>query len=132
MCVPAAARILKTVSVVSQQHERLDLQEVMLSKDTRRKLAVHVTGTKEKPVQSEAASDDTTPNASTQQPAEASAHEAAPAESKLDGGIADSKAAGDAEQNGTDVPEVQGDERVELIDDIWAFKRAQLLYPSVK
>ena len=89
------------------------LQEMMLSKDTRRKLSVHVTGAKVKSQQQEAG--------------------VAEPDIGSDGCAAANGASGkeDNTVNG-DVHSVVADHKVQLITDIWAFKRSQMLYPSVR
>lgn len=93
----------------------------MLSKDTRRKLSVHVTGAKEKSQQQEPATE-----------ADTSGRPAKPA-ATYDSSAAVNGASDKTNitMNGTVHSEV-ADDKVQLITDIWAFKRSQMLYPSVR
>ena len=85
------------------------LQEMMLSKDTRRKLSVHVTGAKEK-----------------------SQQEAGVAEPDIGSGAADGASGKEDNTVNGGVHSEVADHKVQLITDIWAFKRSQMLYPSVR
>ncbi|KAL3136082.1 hypothetical protein ABBQ32_007106 [Trebouxia sp. C0010 RCD-2024] len=100
-------------------------QEMMLSKDTRRKLSVHVTGAKEKSQQQQQQQQQEEPAAE----AGISGRSAEPASETP----AKAVSACDKTEhlaNG-DVHGGVADEKVQLITDIWAFKRSQMLYPSV-
>ena len=103
----------------------------MVSKDTRRKLSVHVTGAKEKSQQQEPATD--SEGATSGQSAEPSTTTA----SEEPAAAADTTVCDGAGTENGDSPDMVktsevADKRVQLIKDIWAFKRSQMLYPSVK
>ena len=109
------------------------LQETMVSKETRRKLSVHVTGAKEKSQQNSATDsaagtsdrsvDSTATTASAKEPAETPG---------VADNTADSVAAhGNSTAHGK-LPVVAADGKVQVIKDMWAFKRSQMLYPSTK
>lgn len=103
------------------------VQEMMLSQDSRRKLSVHVTGAKEKTAQ-ESATDSkagTSGRSAESRATSASADKPAALDSAA-GSAADS-----APANG-DGSAVGPNDRVQIIQDMWAFKRSQMLYPSVK
>ena len=96
------------------------MQDVMLSQDSRRKIAVHVTGgTNAKSLQdADAAAATTSQAAATAVPA---------ADSEAQAGDKVSKSATE-----DDVDMQPAKEDVQLIEEVWTFKRAQMLYPSVK
>ena len=99
------------------------LQDIMLSRDKRCKVAVHVTGANEAKPQQEADAAVTTPSSDT-----AAAQIAA-----TDNNLNDTQSGLIATEGNGDVdmqPVMHED--VQLIEDIWAFKRAQMLYPAVK
>ncbi len=92
----------------------------MLSRDKRCKVAVHVTGANEAKPQQEA---DATPSGDT------AAAQSADADRDLNDkqpGLAATEDNGDVDMQ----PVIHED--VQLIEDVWAFKRAQMLYPAVK
>lgn len=100
----------------------------MLSKDSRRKLSVQVTGAKEKSALQTASVEATAEAATVFTAADASAV------ASTDGAAAaDDTSAGAATQASGDVErKPEAVERVQVIEDIWGFKRSQMLYPSVK
>lgn len=92
----------------------------MLSRDSRRKIAVHVTGgnnAKSLP--------DADAAAATTSEAAAAAVSAADAQAQ-----AGDKVSNSAAEDDVDMQPAQED--THLIEDVWTFKRAQMLYPSVK
>lgn len=93
-----------------------NLQDMMLSRDTRRKVAVHITGA----VKAAEQIADAAPSTSD----DAAVDAAAPSEDKS-GSVAAGQTA-DVEMTSAQP------ENVHLIHDIWAFKRSQMLYPAVK
>ena len=109
------------------------LQEMLLSEETRRKLSVHVTGASAKSQQN-SATDSAAETSYTA--AGATATTASAEESAEKPGVAhktaDSAAANKDSTANKNVPVVVTDGRVQVIKDMWAFKRSQMLYPSVK
>ena len=101
----------------------------MVSKETRRKLSVHVTGAKEKSQQNSVTDSaaDTSGRSAESTATTASAEEPAEEPAAADGAAANENSSA----NGN-MCAVVADDRVQLIKDMWAFKRSQLLYPSVK
>ena len=92
----------------------------MLSRDCRRKIAVHVTGG----TNAKSLPDADAAAAATSQPA-ATAVPAADANSQAGDKVSNSAAQGDVDMQ-------PAQEDTHLIQDVWTFKRAQMLYPSVK
>lgn len=104
-----------------------------MSKETRRKLSVHVTGAKEKSQQDSATNSAAGTSFGSEDPtATAASAEHPAAVDSADVNAADSAAANGNIRANSDVPSAAAVDRVQLIKDIWAFKRSQLLYPSVK
>ena len=95
----------------------------MLSRDKRCKVAVHVTGANEAKPQQEADAAATTPSVDT----------AAAQTADADRDLHDKQPEPIATERNGDVdmqPVILKD--VQLIEDVWAFKRAQMLYPAVQ
>lgn len=93
----------------------------MLSRDSRRKIAVHVTGGNKAK-----STPDADAAAATTSEAAAAVVPAADADAHAGDKVSKSAAEDDVDMQ----PAVQED--VQLIEDVWSFKRAQMLYPSVK
>ena len=95
----------------------------MLSRDKRCKVAVHVTGANEAKPQQKADAAVTTPSGDT---AAAQIADADRDSNDKQPGLAATEDNGDVDMQ----PVIHED--VQLIEDVWAFKRAQMLYPAVK
>lgn len=114
------------------------MQEMMLSEDSRRKLSVHVTGAKEKTAQESATGSEagTSGRSAESTATSASAEKPAAVDSATESAAGSGPANGNAAANGDvangDVSIVGANDRVQIIKDLWAFKRSQMLYPSVK
>lgn len=106
------------------------LQDIMLSKDKRCKVALHVTGANEaKPKQEADAAVTTHSDTGSAQTADAD-RDSNDKQPGLQPSAATQLAA--AEDNGDVDMQPVIHEDVQLIEDVWAFKRAQILYPAVK
>ena len=120
------------------------LQEMMLSVKTRRKLAVHITAAKKT---SQVSTDETTTEALTHAEAAAAADAEAGAAADAEAGAAagaeahtkagaGQQAAGKSDElhrkQNADHKNGDTQQKVQQIQDIWAFKRTQMLYPSSK
>lgn len=93
----------------------------MLSRDSRRKVALHVTGASKKSEQGT----DAAPTASVGAGEVSASDAGAQADDKPETAVA-------AEQNDdVDMKPVEAED-VQLIQDVWAFKRSQMLYPCMK
>ena len=91
------------------------LQEMMLSIKTRRKVAVHITSAKK----TSQASSDVVPDEATEADAEADVVQQANGKSN-------------GSQQKSDISASGPQQKVQQIQDIWTFKRAQMLYPSAR
>jgi uncharacterized protein YfaS (alpha-2-macroglobulin family) len=95
----------------------------MLSRDKRCKVAVHVTGANEAKPQQEADAAVTTSSGDTA--------DAQTADADRDSNDRQPELAATEDNGDVDMQPVMHED-VQLIQDVWAFKRAQMLYPAVK
>ena len=100
----------------------------MLSKGSRRKLSVQVTGAKEKSEPQEAVAEAVAEAATISIGADASTAASADGAAAADDGSASAA----TQINGNVERKPEAVERVQLIENIWGFKRLQMLYPSTK
>ncbi len=99
------------------------VQDIMLSRDKRCKVAVHVTGANKAKPQQQADAAVTTSSGET---AAAQTADADRDSNDKQPELAATEDNGDADMQPVIFVDVQ------LIEDVWAFKRAQMLYPAVK
>lgn len=113
-------------------------QEMVLCKASRRKLALHIIGASERKQSTVGASQDASmPNSADGEVATSNGTDAQadPAQEASEARKAANKCVSETEQavmpsNGVSKPDSL--ECVEVIDDIWAFKRSQTLFPSIR